>query len=48
MELLDSMQDVPTSAYFKLMEKFTSEHWRQMFIVMDAERMKQLIESLTD
>lgn len=47
MELLDSMQDVPTSAYFKLMEKFTSEHWRQMFIVMDAERRKQWIESLT-
>ena len=37
MELLDNMQNVPTSAYFKLMEKFTSEHWRQMFIVMDAE-----------
>ena len=48
MELLDNMQDVPTSAYFKLMEKFTSEHWRQMFIVMDAERRKQLIESLTE
>ncbi|KAG4942223.1 hypothetical protein JHK85_046869 [Glycine max] len=26
MELLDNMQDVPTLAYFKLMEKFTSEH----------------------
>ncbi|KHN36196.1 hypothetical protein glysoja_003319 [Glycine soja] len=48
MELLDSMQDVPTSAYFKLMEKSTSEHWRQMFIVMDAERSKQLIKSLTE
>ncbi|KHN21833.1 hypothetical protein glysoja_033692 [Glycine soja] len=48
MELLDNMQNVPTSAYFKLMEKFTSEHWRQMFIVMDAERRKQLIESLVE
>ncbi|RZB54913.1 hypothetical protein D0Y65_044712, partial [Glycine soja] len=26
MEFLDNMQDVPTLAYFKLMEKFTSEH----------------------
>ncbi|KAG4974967.1 hypothetical protein JHK87_031788 [Glycine soja] len=36
-ELLYNMQDVPTSTYFKLMEKFTSQHWRQMFIVMDAK-----------
>ncbi|KAL5153546.1 hypothetical protein HKD37_19G053060 [Glycine soja] len=48
MELLDNMQNVPTSAYFKLMEKFTSEHWRQMFIVMDTKQRKQLIESLTE
>ncbi|KAG5063476.1 hypothetical protein JHK85_004659 [Glycine max] len=48
MELLNNMQNVPTSVYFKLMEKFTSKHWRQMFIVMDAERRKQLIESLTE
>ncbi|KAL5164852.1 hypothetical protein HKD37_18G050093 [Glycine soja] len=48
MELLDIMQDVSTSAYFKLMEKFTIEHWRQMFIVMDAEQRKQLIESLVE